>query len=440
MLVVLPPPAAAATSYQATPKDYRAVLERLRPGDVLTLAPGIYKRGLPLHRLNGRRDAPIVIEGAGPGETVLYGVAGRNTISIVDSSYLVVRDLTLDGRDLPIDAVKAEGHANWAHDITLENLRIRGYGSDQQNVAISTKCPAWNWVVRGNVIEEAGTGMYFGDSLGDAPFVNGLIEGNLVRDTRGYNLQIKHQVLRPDDVPGMPHKQGRTIIRHNVFSKHDNASGGALSRPNVLVGHWPLNGPGIEDRYEIYGNLFYQNPVEALFQGEGNIALYNNLFVNHYVTRFPAVAIQPHNCVPRRIAVFHNTVVTPGAGITVVGGASRFEQAVFANAVFAGLPLKGWVQSDNLTEPYRNAEQYLRRPFAALGKLDLYPLAGMMCRVAGDHINPSDFTDSEQDFNAYPRTADCVGAYGRAGENPGWRLGLKRKSACHFSSTGCLDE
>ncbi len=53
-------------------------------------------------------------------------------------------------------------------------------------------------------------------------------------------------------------------------------------RPNVLVGHFPLEGPGVDDDYAIYGNFFYQNRDEALFQGEGNVALYGNLFVNEY--------------------------------------------------------------------------------------------------------------------------------------------------------------
>lgn len=64
----------------------------------------------------------------------------------------------LDGRDLPVDAVKAEGHADWAHHITLENLliRVRGHGNNQQTVGISTKCPAWGWVIRDNEIIGAG--------------------------------------------------------------------------------------------------------------------------------------------------------------------------------------------------------------------------------------------------------------------------------------------
>ena len=89
--------------------------------------------------------------------------------------------------------MKSERQARYAHHITLENLLIRGHGNNQQTVGISTKCPAWNWVIRGNTIIGAGTGMYLGDSDGSAPFVAGVIERNLIVDTIGYNLQIKHQ-------------------------------------------------------------------------------------------------------------------------------------------------------------------------------------------------------------------------------------------------------
>ncbi|MBK7696343.1 MAG: hypothetical protein IPI30_19105 [Saprospiraceae bacterium] len=53
---------------------------------------------------------------------------------------------------------KAEGTAgNWAHHVTIEKLNIVNCGVDQQAVGISTKCPAWNWIIRSNIIIGAGT-------------------------------------------------------------------------------------------------------------------------------------------------------------------------------------------------------------------------------------------------------------------------------------------
>ena len=246
-----------------------------------------------------------------------------------------MKNLVLDGGDVPVDAVKAEGHARYAHHITLENLAHPRSWQQSANVGISTKCPAWNWVIRGNTIIGAGTGMYLGDSDGSAPFVAGVIEQNLIVDTIGYNLQIKHQHRRPD-IDDMPAGASVTVIRRNVFAKA--ASGSTeMPRPNVLVGHFPPEGPGGDDRYVIYGNFFYANRAEALFQGEGNIALYDNLFVNPYGD---AIHIQPHNDVPKRIDIAFNTVLAERAGISVVpGGASTtYRQTVVANAVFAAVP------------------------------------------------------------------------------------------------------
>ena len=98
-------------------------------------------------------------------------------------------------------------------------------------------------MIRNCVIQGAGTGMYLGNSDGNEPFIAGLIEHNLVIDTIGYNIEIKHQNPRPR-VSGIPTGRSKTIIRHNVFSKSANSSTGRRARPNLLVGHFPRSGPG----------------------------------------------------------------------------------------------------------------------------------------------------------------------------------------------------
>ncbi|MDE2366454.1 MAG: right-handed parallel beta-helix repeat-containing protein, partial [Betaproteobacteria bacterium] len=310
-----PEPAIAGTTYTASPDNYLARLKMLEPGSHLRLAPGEYKGGLPVQYLRGTAKAPITISGPDSGPRPVFVARPKhNTVSIINSSYVTLRNLDLDGRNLPVDGVKCEGHADWAHHITLDGLRVLGHGNNQQTVGISTKCPAWGWIIRHNIVEGAGTGLYLGNSDGRAPFIGGLIERNLIVDTLGYNLQIKHQESRPA-LPGMPDGPADTIIRHNVFSKAKGGSSEEMARPNVLVGHWPLTGPGSNDRYLVYGNFFYQNPDESLFQGEGNIALYNNLFVNNFGD---AVRIQPHNDTPREVGVFYNTIIAAGAGVRLM--------------------------------------------------------------------------------------------------------------------------
>ena len=338
---------AAAAEYQAGPEDYREHLRRLQPGDRLLLASGEYLQGLPLHHLSGQAGEPIVIEAADPAAPPRFIARPRaNTVSLVNVRHLVVRHLALDGRNLPVDAVKAEGHSRYADFITLEHLHIHDHAASQQNVGISSKCPAYGWVVRNNRIERVGTGMYFGDADGSDPFVGGLIEGNHVSATLGYNLQIKHQTVRTPEYAD----RHDTLIRHNVFSKEDAASG-PLARPNVLLGHVPVSGAGSEDRYLVYGNVFLHNPSEALLQAEGRVAVYDNVFING---GGDAIRIQPHNDVPREMNIFSNTVLASGTGIQVrQREGTTYRQRVILNVIAAATPIVGGEAAYNLSLPYQ---------------------------------------------------------------------------------------
>lgn len=413
------------------PDNYRELLKGLQPGDTLRLAPGEYHRGLPIHRLMGTQQAPIMISGPDRGDpAVLIARAEANTVSIIDSAFVHIRNLRLDGRNVPVDGVKAEGHARWAHHITLENLTIVNHGHDQQNVAISTKCPAWGWVIRGNRIHGAGTGMYLGNSDGTGAFYNGIIENNLVTDPRGYAIQIKHQHARPAlDIAA----RGRfvTIIRHNVLSKGNGGSEGSNARPTLLVGHWPPSGEGSQDEYLIYGNYFYDNPHEALFQGEGNVALYDNVFVN---PRGPAIHIQPHNDIPRNVRVLYNTVIASADPIAVRlrEGQENLAQWVAANAIFSPQPPRGGTQVANLTFEMQRAAELLGASLDPGGSIDPFPRDTRMQCSPIDAQLLSGLLDAGCDFNGRPRAQGYCGAYGGHGRNPGWvpALTIKPRVAC----------
>lgn len=406
-----------AIDYVAGPGDYLNFLGHLRAGDRLLLRAGDYTRGLPLRHLAGEAGRPIVIEGMSGNRFLAR--PGSNTVSLRDVSHLVIRNLELDGRDQPVDAVKAEGHSRYAHFITLENLHIHDHAASQQNVGISSKCPAFGWIVRGNLIERVGTGMYFGDSDGSDPFVAGLIENNRVVDTIGYNLQIKHQNPRPAGLPEANERHD-TIIRGNVFAK-ETAWPDPAARPNVLIGHAPIAGPGSEDRVLVYGNVFWQNPSEALFQGEGHLALYNNVFVNSHSH---AVHIQPHNDVPRQVDVFHNTVLARGHGIRILpkeDKAAAWPQRVTGNLVFAARAISGGEAGDNLSDAFERAARILKQPFADLEHLDLAPRPRLANATWPDAPALAAYPDSDRDIDGYARHGSTLGAC--AGDTPCPRLG-----------------
>lgn len=420
LLAMLATGVAASADIPAEPRTYRALLRQLQPGDTLLLAPGDYVDGLPVHRLVGTAAAPIRIRAANASARPRFvSRSDRNTVSIVDAMHVAISDLDLDGQNLYVDAVKAEGNSRFAHHITLENLRITGHGPHQQNVGISTKCPAAGWIVRGNEIIGGGTGMYFGNSDGNAPFVGGLIEDNLVVDTIGYNVQIKHQNPRPADV-GLPTGDSVTIIRHNVFSKARNGSTGELARPNVLVGHAPPSGPGQSDRVLVHGNLFHQNPTEALFQGEGHLALYNNVFVNRDGS---AIHIQPHHATPGEVAIFGNTILAAGNGIRILGGGPEHPRRIWNNVVFAEITIQGGEASGNVIGRWADAASALRQADGAVETLDVR----LRRTTAGASAGAMSFPDADRDFCGARRADNTPGAFAQGSPAP--RLAIRRKGA-----------
>ena len=399
------------------PQSYLSALAKAKPGTVIQLGPGTYHGGLPIIGLNGTPDRPIVIEAADPARPPRFlAHPGRHTVSIVDASYVRIRNLVLDGQGLPVDAVRAEKHSRHAHHITLEGLHIIGHGIDQGIVGIATRCPAWGWVIRRNVIARAGTGMYLGNSDGSAPFFAGIIEHNLIYDTLGYNLQIKHQYTRPVDLEA-PSGPQMTIIRHNVFSKFGNGTNGRNARPNLLVGHFPGEGSGADDHYAIYGNFFYANPAEALFQGEGNVALYANLFVNPYGD---AVHIQPHNDVPRNIWLFNNTVVAKGAGIELRGATGDYLRLMRGNILFSSEYGVSELHAGNLVGAFTRAGENLIDPFASPGRLDLKPKFVRASKGWTVFAAPAAFPQADLDFDGRTFQKGDMGAYSSADSPRAW--------------------
>lgn len=397
-----------AATLQANPENYRAVLSKLQPGDELVLAPGAYGRGMPLHGLQGTAQRPIIIRGPVEGPpAVLVAREGQNTVSLSNTAHVQISNLVLDGRNTPVDAIKAEGHrqCNAVHHITLQDLLIIGHGASQGNNGISTKCLAWNWVVRRNVIVGAGTGLYLGDSDGSKQFVGGLIEQNLLLDSVGYNLQIKHQNERPA-LAGMPTERTRTVIRHNLFSKAHRASTGIDARPNLLLGHFPRQGSGVEDVYEVTNNVFYCNPVEVLLQAEGNVTVAGNVMVN---PAGDAIAMFPHNDVPKSIRLDANFVMASGKGASIVKASPAHTQTVSNNWFFSPAPLTGGTAHNNRLAPFPASEarltQWLETPdpkeTRGKGFAPLLEFAGRACaRDVADM--PPEAAVAQEQINHHP--------------------------------------
>lgn len=427
---------ARAADVEAGPGDYLDAIAGLGPGDTLRLSPGEYTGCLHLFGVHGAPGQPITITGPDAGARPVFrgGPCAQPSnprdsviVFLQDASYITVRNLELDGEGQLVNGVRGGFGTTPVHDITLEGLYIHDNDVNNQPSGVSSFATAWNWTIRGCRIERTGLGMYLGDSDGTDPFIGGTIEHNLILNPRGYGMQIKHQLPR-EDVAGMPQGDRVTYIRHNVFIKQANAATGDDARPNLLVGAFPPSGVGANDRYEIYGNLFFENQsgTEPLFQGEGYVLFHDNVLVNSYGGS--GVLIRPHNGLVRITEVFRNTVLTEGIGISITG--AQLSQRVEGNVVFAnGMPaIMGGTATENVQGTLLDAADALVDPTPMLGQLDAYPSAeGTIRGAALDWSAYTDAADIGEDFNGDPRDGTWRGAYAGAGTNPGWRLAAEIK-------------
>lgn len=413
---------ARAAEVAADPSNYRDLLGTLQPGDTLQLAAGSYTDTLPISSVNGSESAWITITGPESGEpAVIVADPGPccNTVEISDSSYLVIRKLTIDGNNVD-GAFGISAKSGLVHHIRIEDNELINHATSQQNVGISTKVPTWGWEIRRNRIVGVGTGLYLGNSDGTEPFIGGLIEHNLVKDSIGYSMQIKWQLPRPN-VSGMPTEPVSTVVRHNVFIKNDVPSPDG-DRPNLLVGGFPDSGPGSEDRYEIYGNFFFHNPREALLQVSGRVSIHDNIFVDAATN---GITLADHDLPLAQAFVYNNTIYATNGGIAF-GSAAPQGDAVFGNLIFAANPISGSIsdERDNIVAGVAEAAQYVTAPSLMLGQMDFYPLVGGACQGSAlDMSKVVSDVDHDVDFNGTSKAGFSFrGAYAGEGDNPGWQL------------------
>jgi hypothetical protein len=427
---------AQARDLEADPANLDQMLGALAPGDVLHLAAGSYGH-FTLADLAGSEAMPIVITGPDDGGAVIRADDGPccNTIQIDGNvSHVVLRNLTIDGHGVD-GAFGVDARGPNVHHVTIERCTFLGHDAQQQTVAISTKTPTAGWLIRANRISGAGTGMYLGNSNGEAPFVQGVIEHNLIEDTIGYNVEIKWQLPRAP-VPGAKTGAGATIIRHNVFIKTDRPSDDG-DRPNLLVGGYPESGEGSQDSYQIYGNLFVHNPREALLQASGRVSIHDNVFVD---TTVAAIRLQDHDLPLERAWVYNNTIYADGAGISF-GSTAREASIVVGNAVFAGTAISGPAGDarDNVTGTPSDAMAHVTAPSNALAGADFHPLPGALRGTALDLSAFAGDIDRDLDFDCRPKGALVHrGAYAGDGSNPGWQLAadIKPQDACANATSG----
>lgn len=431
LLALILAPALHAATINATPANYTTQLATLAPGDTLQLAAGTYTSRLVINGLHGNAANWITIQGPASGTATFTGVSGNNTVSLRNCSYIAIKNIRVDCLGLAVDGIKAEGFTttpHTVHNMLIEVVTIVNAGANQQIVGINTKCPCWNWTIRGCEIIGAGTGMYLGNSDGSQPFVRGVIESNRVYDPEGYCIEIKHQANWPAGV-GLPTGNGSTIIRNNVFIKTSRASGSG-DRPNLLFGGFPDSGDGSSDLYEVYGNFIAANPRESLIQATGRFTIHDNLLVDCPDAGFAGIYITAHQAKTVKLArVYHNTIYSAGRGIRVASGSTA--DLVAGNLVFSANAISGTITSNtgNLIDTVANAGNHVTAPSTSLGSMNFYPLAGQCTGAALTMTAMSSDAHYDLDFNGNSKGGYTYrGCYAGSGTNPGWSPGNTLKT------------
>jgi hypothetical protein len=412
---------AEAKTLTAGPSDYRQKLGQLAAGDTLELSSGRYTQGLSISNKNGDAQNWITIRGPQSGAAAIFiARSGHNTIELTNSSYVSIETLTVDAQHKAgLFGVSAKGSSNnTVHHIRIEGCTFINHDGSQQTVAISTKTPTWGWQIRRNIIRDAGTGLYLGNSNGNEPFIGGVIEENLIVDPLGYCMQIKWQKPRPSH-PGIPTGISKTIIRNNVFIKN-NKPGPDGNRPNLLVGGYPQSGAGKDDLTHIYGNFIFNNPYDSLIQASGRVVIHDNVLVGAKGT---AITLRNHDLPLSYARVYNNTIYGGSRGISLSGSPSTSQ--VVGNLIFAGTGISGTIadKRDNLVAQVNQAASYVVAPSLTLGQMDFYPLAG---KCEGSAIDMSAMKSDpayDRDFNGASKAGFTFrGAYAGATTNPGWAL------------------
>ena len=411
----------SAETVTATPADYQTKVAALQPGDTLILQGGDYL-GLSLRDVLGTSSNWITIRGAeGTPPARITSNSNINAVEVRDGcAYLAIENLVIDGATNG-DSFGVNAAGGTIHNIRVEDCTFTGFSGHQQQVAISTKVPTWGWIIRGNTVVDAGTGIYFGNSDGRYAFVGGLIENNLFLDCKGYNMQIKHQNSR-EAVPGMPTDDQVTIIRNNVFIK-DVLVGEDGARPNLLIGGFPSSGVGSNDWVEVYGNVFHHNHSgEALIQSTGRVSIHDNIFMD---STTEGVFLVDHN-VPLKVAyVYNNTFYDCDIGVRFASGADD-DHAVFGNLMFvhsSGVSGNYSNASDNIVDTVANAGNYVNNPTLVWGAMDFYPKAGQATGTALDMSLINGNVEFDKDFNGNDKGSFTYrGAYAGSGTNPGWQI------------------
>lgn len=262
--------------------DYRAVLNRLKPGDEMVLHEGIYE-GAAIIINSGLINKKITIRGFGQGQNrPILSLENRGNLVQINASNIVLDYLEFRSKyGYSIRIGTSKDHYSY-NNITIKNCIFRECGGGDisanssphyDNIQIldnyfigSQKTPVYigihdgksrvtNFVFKGNVID--GTGIFGNDITGygiqlKLNVTGGKIENNFITGTKGPGIMIYGA---EDSNPA-----NANIVRNNIVLGSRNSAGIVIGGgPSVVEGNitFQCNG-GISVQNYANRNLLHQ--------------------------------------------------------------------------------------------------------------------------------------------------------------------------------------
>jgi hypothetical protein len=285
----------------------QAALDAAQPGDVITLAEGIYQGSFDM-AASGTATNPIVIRGASEDGAILDGHGCSCNLLEIDGSFVHVERLTLQNAERGLRFKTAGTEGNVARRLHLRDVTNGVVGDPDQRdsyVCDNVLEGRLTWPL---VYEDDG-GRHSGsdDGINVAGFGHAVCHNQLVGF--GDAMKVEQDGSRADDFYG-----------NEVLSAYDNAIELDTSEGNTRA----------------FRNRFTNTFVPLSFQPTfgGPVYALRNVVVNVAEDQLKFYARQPGE-VPNGVLVLHNTFVSPEAAL-FLGSTATSHHFVIEDNLFYG--------------------------------------------------------------------------------------------------------
>lgn len=417
-LTALAPLAQAASVTLNPGDDVKSLTSSLGPGDEIVFNPGTYEL---TERLDwsglGTEAAPIVIRGAGTGEVILRSTVNSQAVYIGDSTFITVRDLTIEGGtgwdtgEISPGGVEIRGSANIVvQDVEMRQLNRTAVYLSGDNTQIE---------LVGLHIHDIrdGTAIYAGCGDASCWTQDSLIAESWIHDLDGqysYGIYLDH---------GAQNNVLRDNVVYNIVYRALLTASTESGPPNVVEGN-AVFGVGDVGVY-LAGSAQARNNVVFNVDGYGIHARNNSrdtledLVISHNtVANTGRVGIVLESWAGREGMVLANNAVSNPVGEALYAADGNLDEGnLLTGNIATGLVTGLDALAGHFSAGHGDAD------FVDAANWDFYPSSASLLVGAADPA--AEAWVPSTDFNGAPRDGDApdVGAYERVGSsNPGWAI------------------